>query len=376
MLSFANAFIIISIHPLTYCALALGLSILSSSLFIPWIIGGILSIVIMQTFSGHPHKQRWIILLVLLYIGGAWRYHSSIHEHYAFTRLLENKKCTLKGAIISIDYQDNQRYRQRITLNIDTITLPDQTTLSTQKTILIYLSRSTDARVSDEIEIYDFCVQKNKNESYEYYLIKENIAATAFLPSLNYTLIRRPSFSLLRSISYFKQELLSRCRKKLSRPVFSFFASVFLGNKSHEKKHMEEPKENCRTWGISHYLARSGLHMVIFIYLCHLLLSLFPLSFFFKQAMLICIGILYHILSWPSISFIRAFISFLLFKSCAVLQVSSHLLHLLSLVTLGVLLYNPMQLFFLDFQLSFGLTFALAWFNHVAEKKALLAGKY
>jgi hypothetical protein len=34
---------------------------------------------------------------------------------------------------------------------------------------------------------------------------------------------------------------------------------------------------------------------------------------------------------------------------------------------------NPLQLFFLDFQLSFGLTFALAFINHAKTSKAKIA---
>ena len=375
MLSLPSNFIKIQLHPLNYCALALACSIACVSLFYAWIIWGITIIAIALVLL--PKQSRWWLLVIAAtYLGGAYRFQSTMQVHHAFVERLNNIPCTLKGAILSIEPQEGARTKQKITIQTDSFLISGDIPYRSEQIIQIYLTRSTNARVADEIEIHDFCLKKNKNESYDDYLIKENIAATVFLTSLDYKLIHRPSFSLSRGLFYFKQNLLARCRKKLSRSTFAFFASVFLGNKSFGKKQMEEPKDNCKTWGISHYLARSGLHMVIFICIWFFLLNLMPLSFRLKQFLLIGIGILYHILSWPSISFIRAFMSFLLFKSCTLLQLPSQLLHLLTLVTIAVLLHNPMQLFFLDFQLSFGLTFALAWFNHVGAQKTCIAAKY
>ncbi len=65
----------------------------------------------------------------------------------------------------------------------------------------------------------------------------------------------------------------------------------------------------------------------------------------------------------------RALYTFILYKICILHKRPSHLVYLLSLVCFFVLLDNPMQLFFLDFQLSFTLTFALAWFNQISSRK-------
>lgn len=369
MVSLRSHFIKTQLHPLNYSAIALILSIAFVYSLPLWIAGGI-GITATYVWLGSNHSRWWTLIVLLIYAAGALNYHEKLADHQAFIARLDNIQCALKGTVISIESQDGARTRQKITIQTESFLDAQGVSFFAQKTILIYLSRPTNVHVADYIEIQDFCLKKNKNESYDQYLIKESIATTVFLTSLDYKLIHRPSFSLFRSLFYFKQSILARCKKKLSRPSFAFFASVFLGNKSYEKKYMETPKDNCKTWGISHYLARSGLHMVIFICIWFFLLNLLPISFTLKQIILIIIGLVYHYLSWPSISFLRALISFLLFKSCTLLQVSSHLLHLLSLVTIGVLFNNPMQLFFLDFQLSFGLTFALAWFNNVATQKS------
>lgn len=364
-----------SLHFLIYGALLLMCGIVAATyfplttlLYVGFLIFMVLTICI----------PRWFILTLcfIFFVVGAWRYQSLIEDHFDFFNAVQEKTFSAQGIITGIDFQNHTRMQQKLTVTIDNFTPYAGSTIFTKRTIQIYLTKKTDAQVADYIELHDLVLKKNDNFSYEHYLIKEQISATIFLPALDYTLINRPKNSCVRWLFYFKQRLLNRCKKKLSPATFSFFASVFLGNKMYEKKYMENPKNHCKTWGISHYLARSGLHMVIFIYICYLLLCFLPIPFVLKQIILICIGILYYILSWPSISFIRAFLSFLLFKACTLLQVPSQLIHLLSIVTISVLLYNPMQLFFLDFQLSFGLTFALAWFNAISAQKSYLAIKY
>lgn len=372
---FASHFFQARLHLLNYCGLALIASIGSISFLPLWAFVAV--IISMGVFAAILKCHKWEFLFVLaIYSMGAIRYCSIIKNHQVFIERFAHTSCSVKGTVVSIENQEGGRTKQKITIRSKEFLLPDNTTYKAEKTIQIYLTKHAQVCVADEIEVFDFRLKKNSTESYDNYLIKENIAATVFLTSFNYTLIHRPYFSFSRSLFYFKQNLLFRCKKKLSRTTFAFFASVFLGNKNFDKKHMENPKDSCRAWGISHYLARSGLHMVIFICIWLFLLNLIPLPFELKQMLLLAIGGTYHTLSWPSISFLRAFMSFLLYKLCNLFQVPIQLLHLLTLVTILVLLQNPMQLFFLDFQLSFGLTFALAWFNQISTQKTVVTAKY
>lgn len=371
----SNHFILFSLHPINYCAFALIISIAFSSYAPFWILAGLLVTVVM-IFAIRRFSKMWFIALAVIYSAGFWRYQTCLETYRQFTQKLENKACTVNAEVTDIQCVYNGRTKQKIAIATRSFTLCDSTEYKDVKNIYLYLNKRVDLQIGDEIELYDFVLKPNSNQSYAQYLMKENIAATVFATDLHYTLIRRPQCSFAKTVHTFKQELLERCRKKLSPKTFSFFSSVFLGNKDHEKKLMEGPKDSCKVWGISHYLARSGLHMVIFIYLWHLFLNFLPLPFLAKEIILILIGLTYHLLSWPSISFLRALMSFLLFKTCSLLQLPSPLLHLLSLVTIAVLLDNPSQLFFLDFQLSFGLTCALAWFSRVTIQKSRTQAKY
>jgi competence protein ComEC len=159
---------------------------------------------------------------------------------------------------------------------------------------------------------------------------------------------------------------------KMSKKTSAFFSSLFLGYKKVDEREMSLLKEHFKWWGISHYLARSGLHMVIFSFVLHLFLRVIPITFLYKQIILLVLSLLYFFLSFPSVSFNRAFLTFLLFKMCILTQQQTHPLHLFTLTTFIILLINPWQLFFLDFQLSFGLTFALIWLNHLKSKQKLI----
>ena len=142
--------------------------------------------------------------------------------------------------------------------------------------------------------------------------------------------------------------------------IADLFSAIFLGKKNKTQTY-DKSKDQFKIWGISHYLARSGLHLVIFIMIWHLILCLFPIPFRWKQSILIALALIYALLSWSSVSFIRALTVFMLYKIATIFEIQMHIVHSITLACLFTLLYNPAHLFFLDFQLSFALTFALAW---------------
>ena len=153
------------------------------------------------------------------------------------------------------------------------------------------------------------------------------------------------------------------------------FCSLFLGESNQNKNFIEKEKLKFKVWGIVHHLARSGLHLAIFILCWVFLLHFLPLSFMVKHLFLLIISLIYFFLSTPSISFIRAFHLFLLFTLSSLLKVPMTAFHAIILSSLITLLYNPYQLFFLDFQLSFYLTFCLAWLARLNKQKNILNNK-
>ena len=113
--------------------------------------------------------------------------------------------------------------------------------------------------------------------------------------------------------------------------------------------------------GVSHLLARSGLHVALCLLLWQLLSSLVPLPIVASKLLLVGFALLYGLLTNASISFMRLLFFFVLYTTGIILGRSVQALHLLLLLCLCMLLWNPYHVFFLDFELTFALTGAFAF---------------
>ena len=229
-----------------------------------------------------------------------------------------------------------------------------------------YSSSNTDIQVDDIIKLEDVKIKipqdksLSQNTSYKNYLIKENLLASVFFyKNKNITILRSPKFSIRKFIWGIQTSTYQRLQQKIHPTVFTYFSLMFLGNTHH--KNIDTMRNTFNYWGLSHYLARSGLHIVLFILIWTIFLQLIPISIRFKRSLLIIICITYKIFSWTSLPFTRAFYAFILTEIGKIFNFQTDFLHLLSIVCMTILLFNPMQLFFLDFQLTFALTFALAF---------------
>lgn len=233
----------------------------------------------------------------------------------------------------------------------------------------LYSKKKPPLEISDIFSLPSLLIKPPKDKDFQLYLVKEGVIGTSFMEINHPYIISRPFFSFSRWVDNKKETLLFSLRKKMSKSSFSFFCSLFIGDKKQINYLTEQYKPLFKTWGISHHLARSGLHLIIFIFLWQLLLSFLPFSFFKKQSILFVICFFYFCITPSSISFNRAFFLFVFYNFCTFFSWQVHTVHLLNIVALAVLIYNPFQLFFLDFQLSFFLTFCLAWLSSLKPLK-------
>lgn len=364
-------FVPLFIHPLFILVftLIIGITLQSmcASFFIPCIVLLILGIV----FYFIPWKSvEWRIFILCALGGfslGAFRLHQQVTHHEKLIQLFCNQSISCKGTITDICISQNNQKKHRITLSLSHFKNKNDPNFDwspIEASVHIYTRKKPICNVEDSIEIDDIIFkQPLSNSDFNQYLIKEGIVATAFVQQFAPICKEQSSWKITSWIHAQKTRLLDALRNRFSQSTFALFTSLFLGNRSEEKAEQEQITQQSKNWGTSHHLARSGLHLVIFIYLLHSLLRFLPISVFAKEILLILLCIIYHLFSWSSVSFLRAFITFLFYKVCALLSFPSHVLHILTLACGLILFFNPMQLFFLDFQLSFGLTFTLAWFN-------------
>lgn len=317
-------------------------------------------------------RFTWLLYgcgITLALATSSWLYQQQRNDTTKFYQEVSGKTFVLTGTIKDIQTVKQQRYTHQFLLN--TISLSkaeDSKTITSHALISLYSPISHDLQVGDHVSFSDIKFKRPKNESFEIYLTKQGIIATSFVQSQTLaTLIHRPTWSTVRWISEKKIKLFKALKEKMSYATFAFFSPLFLGiknNSFYEKK----LKEEFKWWGLSHYLARSGLHLMIFILLWKIFLRFIPLPLMLKQIILLIIAYSYFLFTWSTISFIRAFLSLLIYYFLLLFHQQINMIHILTLVTLSVLIYNPLQLFFLDFQLSFGLTLMLLLFNEIKSR--------
>ena len=316
-----------------------------------------------------PLIKQFIFYSFFAY-AGAFLYLKEIRDYDDFYSFTNNKKVTITGTVIDkSDVTTHYKKSTVITLAIDTIAT-EQCTKKSNKVALLYSENNNNTSVGDTVTFFNICCKKPSSESFQRYQIKEQIVATIFDNQPIYIIDNHPTWSLRYWIWEQKKRLLDGVASKLSQNGFKFFSSLFLGNRACIKAELESTNEQFKTWGISHFLARSGLHLALFIFIWQAIFCVIPLPLIIKQIIISLLSCIYFILTWTSAPFTRSFALFMLNRACLVTKTSFHLLHYLTLVCFGFLLYCPLYLFFLDFQLSFALTFALAWFSQLSTHHA------
>ena len=323
------------------------------------------------------NSPNLLIICSFFTLAGAWLHHKEWQDYNTFYTTIDNKKVTVTGTIIDLNETIvNHKKIMAITLIPDSIATYS-TTQKSNKLFVFYIKSNKLLEIGDTATFYDVPCKKPSSEDFQRYQIKEQILATVFDNTVEYTIQHHPDWSVRNLVWYHKNRLLDNLKSKFSPESFRFFSSLFLGNRTCIKKELEETNEQFKTWGISHFLARSGLHLALFIFIWQTLFCIMPLPLLIKQIIIFLISCIYFFLTWTSAPFTRSFALFLCNKICLFSKQPFHLLHYLTLVCFLFLLYCPLYIFFLDFQLSFALTFALAWLNQVTpEHKKMLSAKY
>jgi len=236
--------------------------------------------------------------------------------------------------------------------------------------LLIYIPLIENIHIGDTILIKGVHFKTPKNSHYLLYLAKEHITTSASALKSHIEIIHHPKYSIARIIAEYTKRLDVSFRSTLTQETYYAFSSIFLGNPLAKKKESALQKK-LNQWGIVHYIARSGLHLLIFVSIWMLILSYIPLPWIIRQLSMMLLVLLYSLLSWPSIPFNRALYTFLLVKTSYIIQIKTYFISTLACVTCITLLSSPLSLFSLNFQLSFGITYALAWLNEIRAQRDL-----
>lgn len=329
-----------------------------------------LSAIALATAEMTPNwlKRKNTILSVaccslVCFIGGLL-FNVQKHEFETVVSLLQKQKITIIGTVLEKDPWQGRNGGELLRISLCEVYHPP---LSYHQhfscDVLVYTTSPTHVEVDDLVQLKYVEVKpstnpENQKPSYQDYLFKEGIVSSLFIAGGNQiSTLHRSSWSMRRTLWKIRKTISASINAKLNPETRVYFNLIFLGNKHQENN--TELREFFGYWGLSHYLARSGLHIVLFIIMWTYLLCMVPIHLFFKRLLLIVICVMYDLVSWTSVPFARAYYAFLLMKVGELLGLQINYLHILSLLCMSMLLFNPLLILFLDFQLTFLLTFIL-----------------
>ncbi len=271
-----------------------------------------------------------------------------------------NKEIILKGFIQTI--QHNLQDKQTTTILVNSLYFYNKEVgcLTQKKSILIQLpyQKAKDLEIGQAIKFYKIkLTQPAADNEYRTYLIKENIWATAYISSQKFYLLKK-------SYSTWYQKYFSELSNYFQTKTGHLYNPLFLGKKEKDRLSIDMQHQSLY-WGIAHHMARSGIHLItilsLFIYIFHYI-RIFHRFRFLLYAFLV---LFYAYISIASISFIRSLLMILFQMFAKFNNFMYSGIHAFLLTTLIIVHYNPYNVLFLDFQLSFGITAIIIWLFYI-----------
>lgn len=317
------------------------------------------------------HRSLLFTLACCFFFFGATRYYQYRDLYFAHEDLLQ-RNCNAVVTVQEILPRFDKQEQICILFHVEEVECKGLNR-TVDKKIYLFLPFYTKLWIKphQKIILKNIILKHPNSSSYQDYLIKENIWAIAHQKQLSYTTIKKPSL-LMQQIDEWCSLPLQATDRTLSQLTHSLYISIFCGKKI-KSPATTEIKKLFQYWGLSHHLARSGLHLIILISMLLFLFSCLPCSARIKQWAIVIILCIYYLMTYPSVAFLRAFFMYMLYTLCKQLYIPNNPIHILLITTLLILGLNPYHLFYLDFQLSFSITLLILWFCQVSQNTKTIA---
>lgn len=200
---------------------------------------------------------------------------------------------------------------------------------------------------------------------YKNYMRLKDVHLTAYLSSGNWFLKSHGHTNYLRQITYRIRQNLIKIFQNLSfeNNELAVISAILLGEDDFLTKDLRQSYANA---GVSHILCVSGMHLGIIYGVVYFLLSFLNTTYFrkvLKSAILLCIIWFYATLTGLSPSITRAATMFSFVILSAILKRETNIYYSLGASLCFLLIYNPLFLFQLGFQLSYLAIFGIVWFQ-------------
>lgn len=247
-----------------------------------------------------------------------------------------------------------------------------QLTYPVRKKVVLYFAKSPESyslQPGDEV-LFSARMQPFKNMGnpddfdYKRFMRIKGYAASAFVPGDLWKKTGRQVHSLY----VFSQKLRAKALDfyksfGLDADEYAFVSALTLGYKANLS---DDVQEAFRASGTSHVLAVSGLHVGIIYLIISSLLSFLGTSgkkYILKQVIIVCCLWAYAFLTGLSVSVIRAAIMLSVFSFGNLLFRKGFSYNNLAVAAFIILMFRPMSLFEVGFQMSFAAVVAILFFK-------------
>ena len=314
-------------------------------------------------------KKQWLLkifnIVLFSIILGYGLANMQVNQFNDFKSQINHQTFSITGTVINYDKIEDSIFKHRLIIKTSLFSNHNQQ-LTASKKIAIYTKIFPKVFLGEEIIVNNLKFNFSNDQYFQDYLIKNQLAATAFVANLDFKVLKVISNFLL---AKYKQAILKKINFKMNDSTKIMFNSIFAGYKNNHKNELNQLKNNFQTWGIIHYLARSGLHLVIISTIWQTICTILQIPIMFSNLIILLFMLIFYTLTWSALPFMRALIMIICCRVCQALGLQIHLLHILNISCILTLLNNPISIFFLDFQLSFLLTYGLIFFNEISYMK-------
>ena len=340
-------------------------SVLSNNLLL---MSFLLAISFIILFLKNLLSFKYVIVWTLVFIIGVANTSFRLKSSDVLLSLAPTK-AVIEGTIVSIP-QGKTELKAKFFCKVNKIYIDSKVRTFDNEKILININKNINKEVElDKLKIYNtysfvgklsppFKAGNPSQFDYSTYLRNHNAYAVFYANQFEY--LHSPKGYLhkfMQCINNYREWILNIHSKYLNSPNLEILGGIVFGDDA------VSPPENIKSSfvnsGLLHILAASGMNVALIYGFFFVIMSFLRINFKVKVSIGMIMVVIYSLMTGLGASVVRATFMMLFVLIGKLIDRDSHSISLLSFVALLMLLYNPMYIADVGFQLSFIVTFGI-----------------
>lgn len=329
---------------------------------------GLLSIIalsILQILKKY-FSAKYFISLVLIFIIGLFNANLHIKYDDELSSYADNF-VTLEAKVISIptnSVKDRTKfYAKAININIDdfhkeNLNAKTLITINDEQQKLNTIKIGDTLKLTGKLKAPSIAVNPSQFD-YARYLQTKNTFTLLYVNQDWQILSNASDFNgkLIRTLNDTRNKILDIHRQNIKSPMIEIFGGMIFGDDAVNPD--EDTKDSFIKSGIFHILAASGMNVTLIFGIWFFFARTLRINYKFSILTGIFLILVYTCMTGFGAPIIRAFLMLTLILIGKLIDKNTSTMSLLFIVGFIMLIYNPLMLFDIGFQLSFTVTFAL-----------------